>query len=142
MYSSIEIELKIVDNTYGEFINIPYEEEEYYHIYFDNSIEEIKRNYIEDNEKVKKIKIVINHQVKSFKGLFEYCECINSIFFIKFYRNNIVDMSDMFSWCSSLKELNLSNFNTNNVTNMSNMFYECSDELKNKIKEQNKFKFI
>ena len=98
LYSSIEIELKIADNRYGKFINIPDEEKEYYHIYFDNSIEEIKRNYLEDNEKVKKIKIVINHQVKSFKELFKYCKCINSIFFIKFYRNNVTNMSYMFSW--------------------------------------------
>ena len=108
------------------FINISDEEKEYYHIYFDNSIEEIKRNYLEENEKVKMIKIIINYPVKSFKELFQYCECINSIFFKKFYRNNITDMSYMFSGCSSLKELNLSNFNTNNVTNMRNMFYGCS----------------
>ena len=44
----------------------------------------------------------------------------------------------MFSCCSSLKELNISNFNTNNVTDMNLMFYKCSDELKKKIKEQNK----
>ena len=47
LYSSIEIELKPTDNIYGKFINIPDEEKEYYHIYFDNSIEEIKRNYLE-----------------------------------------------------------------------------------------------
>ena len=122
LYSSIEIELKPPDNIYGKFINIPDEEKEYYHIYFENSIEEIKRNYLEYNEKVKNIKIVINHQVKSFKGLFEYCDCINSIFFIKFYRNNVSDMRIMFRGCSSLKELNLSNFNNNNVTYMNSMF--------------------
>ena len=47
-------------------------------------------------------------------------------------------MRCMFFGCSSLKELNLNNLNTNNVTNMSDMFFGCSDELKNKIKEQNK----
>ena len=103
LYSSIEIELKLSDNIYGRFINISNEEKEYYHIYFDNSIEEIKRNYLKDNEKVKMIKIIINYQVKSFNGLFNYCECIHSKFFKKFYRNNITDMSNMFSFCSSLK---------------------------------------
>ena len=44
----------------------------------------------------------------------------------------------MFSGCSSLKELNLNNFNTNNVTNMSSMFKGCSDDLKMKIKSENK----
>ena len=47
-------------------------------------------------------------------------------------------MSFMFSVCSSLKELNLNNFNTNNVQNMSFMFTGCSDDLKMKIKSENK----
>jgi hypothetical protein len=34
--SPIEIELKLVDNEYGKFINIPEEEKDYYHIYFNN----------------------------------------------------------------------------------------------------------
>ena len=50
-------------------------------------------------------------------------------------------MERMFSGCSLLEEINLSNFNTNNVTKMNGMFYGCSDELENKIKEQNKFRF-
>ena len=41
-YLSIEIELKIVDDKYGKFINIPNKDKEYYHIYFNNSNEEIK----------------------------------------------------------------------------------------------------
>ena len=32
-YSEIEIELKLVDDKSGEFINIPEEEKEYYHFY-------------------------------------------------------------------------------------------------------------
>ena len=59
-----------------------------------------------------------------------------------FNTNNVSDMNNMFHGCSSLKELNLSNFNTNNVTDMSWMFFGCSDELKNKIKQQNKNIFI
>ena len=49
-YSSIEIEIKTVNNKYGEFINIKKEEEIYYHIYFNNNEEEIKRNYIMKDE--------------------------------------------------------------------------------------------
>ena len=51
-YSSIEIEIKPVSNKYGEFIKIK-EEEIYYHIYFNNNEEEIKRNYINEDEDIK-----------------------------------------------------------------------------------------
>ena len=137
-YSSIEIEIKPVNNEYGHFINIKKEEEIYYHIYFNNNKEEIKRNHINKNEEIKIIKIIIDYQIKSFENLFCECKCIESINFKKFYRNNIIDMSGMFYNCSSLKELNLSNFNTNNVYDMRYMFYGCSKELKNKIKSDNK----
>ena len=124
-YSPIEIELKILENIYDEFINIPLEDTEYYHIYFDNSNEEIKRNFLEENEKVQKIKIIINYHVKLLKGLFSNCLFISSISFKKFSRININDMSYMFYKYLSLKELNISNFNTNNVTDMSYMFGRC-----------------
>ena len=159
LYSTIEIELKIEDNKYNKFINISSNNKKYYHIYFDDSKEEIKRNYFKIDEKIKTVKIIIDYQIKSFKELFYNCKCISSIRFKKFYRINIIDMSYMFYGCSSLKEINLTNFNTNDVINMSHMFYgcsslkelnltnfdtnnvidmkdmfsECSDELKNKI---------
>ena len=66
IYSSIEIELKPVNNKYGQFINIDKENEIYYHIYFNNEKEEIKRNYLYENENVTKLKIIIDFQVKSF----------------------------------------------------------------------------
>ena len=126
LYSSIEIELKIIDKEYGTFINVPYKDVDYYHIYFDNSKNEIKRYSLNENEKVEKIKIIINHQVKSFENLFKYCYCINSIIFNRFIRINIAKTSNMFYECSYLKELNLSNFKTDNVTDMSGMFLKCS----------------
>ena len=58
-YTLIEIELKLVDNKYSKFINIPDKEKEYYHIYFDNSNEEIERKYIKHDDKVNLIKIII-----------------------------------------------------------------------------------
>ena len=125
IYSPIEIEIKPVKNAYGKFINMN-ENKIYYHIYFDDNKEEIKRNYLNKNDNVSKIKIIIDYQFKSFEKLFYYCQCIEYISFKKFYRNNINDMEGMFAGCSSLKELNLSNFNTNNVTNMGFMFYGCS----------------
>ena len=103
-YSLIEIELKLVDNKYGKFINISDEDKKYYHIYFNNSNEEIKRNYLDENDKVNMIKIIIEYQVKSFKELFFKCDCIDSIFFKNFYRDNITDMSSMFRQCNSLKK--------------------------------------
>ena len=161
-YPSIEIELIPVINKYGKFININEKDKLYYHIYFNNNKKEIKRNHIKKNDKVKKINIIIDFNVESFFQLFKDCVSVESIYFKKFYRNNITNMSEMFFGCSSLKEINLSNFNTNNVTNMSFMFWGCSslkeinlsnfninnvsymrgmfdgcsDDIKNKIREQ------
>ena len=64
IYSSIEIELKPINNKYGQFININKENEIYYHIYFNNEKEEIKRNYLNDIENIEKIKIIIDYQIK------------------------------------------------------------------------------
>ena len=46
LYSSIELELKPVNNKYGRFIHIHKKDQKIYHIYFDNNKEEIKRNYL------------------------------------------------------------------------------------------------
>ena len=124
--SSIEIEIKLVANNDYKFINIPQKKAKYYHIYFDDSKKEIKRNYLKKDDKVNTIKIIIDYQVKEFGQLFEGCKHISSIFFKKFHRINITDMSYMFNDCSLLEELNLSNFNTNNVTDMNSMFFRCS----------------
>ena len=133
-FTPIEIEIIPIKDKYGKFININENDKLYYHIYFNDNKEEIKNKYyIEEEDKVKKIKIIIDYQIKSFEELFYWCECIESINFKKFYRNNIANMSYMFSKCYSLKELNLNNFNTNNVTNMSCMFSRCLDKLKLKI---------
>ena len=64
----------------------------YFHIYFHNNNEEIKRNYLNENENVKKIKIIIDYQIKSFENLFKICKCVEYIYFKKFYRNNINNM--------------------------------------------------
>ena len=138
-FTPIEIEIITAKDKYGKFIKVNENDKLYYHIYFNDNKEEIKNKYkINKKDKVIKIKIIIDYQVKSFKELFSWCKCIKSINFKKFYRNNIIDMSWMFYRCSSLKELNINNFNTNNVTDMSFMFSECSslNELKLKIKSQ------
>ena len=64
------MEIEPVNDKYDKFININKENEKYYHIYFDNNKEEIKRNYLNENEQIKLIKIIIDYQVKSFKKLF------------------------------------------------------------------------
>ena len=118
-FTPIEIEIIPAKNRYDKFINIVEKEKLYFHIYFNDNKEEIKNKYeIKEEDKVTKIKIIIDYQVKSFKYLFKFCECIESINFKKFYRNNIDNMSYIFYECSSLKELNLSNFNTSSVNNM------------------------
>ena len=124
-FSSIELEIIPIQNEFGDFIQIDEEDKKFFHIYFNDNKEEIKKTELNKEDKVSKINIIIGYQIKSFKGLFSYCECIESINFKLFYRNDITDMSFMFDGCSLLKELNLSNFNTNNVTNMSYMFSLC-----------------
>ena len=126
-YRIIEIEIIPDENEYGKFINVKKEDEQYYHIYFnDNSIVEIKRNYLIEYERVYKIIIKIDYEVDSLCEMFYNCLCIKHIYFRNFYRKNINNMSYMFSNCSSLKVLDLSNFNSINVTNMSGMFSNCS----------------
>ena len=95
-YSSIEIEIiinNIIDKEY--FIRFKEENKKFFHIYFNDSGEE-KKNYLVHKESNKKIKIIIDHQFKSFRGLFYNCDNIDSINFKKFYRNNITCMSGMF----------------------------------------------
>ena len=129
-YSQIIIEITPARNIFGKFINIPTDQEQYFYIFFDNNKERIKNNFITSKDKIKKIRIVILSPVKSFFGLFEDCECIQSVTFTHFYRNNITSMSRMFSWCHSLKEVNFSHANTKNVTDMSCMFAGCSSLVK------------
>ena len=126
-YTTIEIELKPAPNKYGEFIHFnKLKESSNYHIYFDNNNKEIKRNFIMEKDKTKKITILIDDKIKSFKALFLYCECIEYISFKRFYRKDIINMSEMFSGCTSLKQIDFFKFNTDNVTNMKFMFSECS----------------
>ena len=63
LYSFIEIELKFVFDKYDKFINISDKDKKYCHIYFDNSKEEIKRNYLDENETVNIIKIKMGYHI-------------------------------------------------------------------------------
>ena len=130
-FSSIEIEIKPSENL-GLFINLynknegEKEREKNYHIYFNDSKVEIKNKYyLNESDKVTKIRILVGYKEKSFAHLFMKCDGIGTINFKRFLRNNIEDMSDMFYECKSLKEINLKNFITDNVTDMRYMFYNC-----------------
>ena len=113
---------KNVDKNY--FINIGEKEESFFHIYFNNELAETKRNYYNKEEKIYKIKVIIDYDIKSFKELFKDCQCIELINFIRFKRNDIINMSYMFYGCKSLQEVNFNgNFNSNNKINMNYMPY-------------------
>ena len=124
-YSSIIIEIKPVKNKYGNFIDFHETLDKFFHIYFNNSNKKINRLHLNKDENVSNIKVIIDYPVKELFSLFFFCDCVESISFKRFNRNNITNMSCMFMGCSSLKNLDLRIFNTDNVTNMSSMFYEC-----------------
>ena len=136
LYSPIEIELKLVKNTYSNqaFINITDDNKKYFHIFFNDSNKEANLSSL-NHEKIEKVKIIIDHQIISFGYLF-LCTRIEEIYFKKFYRTNIIDMSSMFDCCTSLKKVDMSIFITNNVTNMQRMFNGCES-----LKELNLSKF-
>ena len=123
-YTPIEIELIPSEGKSGKFINMILKKS-YYHIYFNDSQEEIKKNYLDENDKVKKIRIILDFHINMFNLLFRDCKIIESISFKKFYRKNIIDMNSLFYGCLSLKQINFSSFNTNNVTSMNSMFCKC-----------------
>ena len=125
IYSPIEIEIIPINRNNGvpfSYISI----KENFRVYYNDNKKEVfnKYNICKDN-KVDKIKLIIDYQQVTFKKLFACCNLIKSISFLKFTRINITDMSSMFFGCSSLEEINFYNYNTDNVTDMSNMFNRC-----------------
>ena len=131
-YFKTEIEINLIPKENQDlqlikhqFINIETNKESYFHIYFDDNKEEVKRNYITKDDKVSKIKVIIDSKFKSFSKLFQYCENIKKINFLKFNRTDIKDMSYMFNYCRNLEELNFLFFKTDNVIKMNNMFDTC-----------------
>ena len=102
-FSSVEIEIIPWMNEYSDFIKIS-NGFEYCHIYFDNSKKEVATKYLDSIVKAHKIKIILEHQIKSFEKLFSRCNCIRAINFKKFCRNEI-NMSKMFYKCKCLKKI-------------------------------------
>ena len=138
IYEDIEIEIiPICFSEKNEFIHIPDEYQSYYQIYFNDNKEEIKRKYFSKNDKPSKIKVIINKEIKSFEGLFYWCDCIEKISFIRFYRKDINNMKEMFCGCTNLKEIKFYKFCTDNVSDMSYMFFKCTSLTKLNIKNFN-----
>ena len=159
-YNQIEIEIipdiseLEEDDVANKFIKInPECDKPFFHIYFDESHEEVKRNYLNKKDKISKIKVLIDMEVKSLSYLFYYslakeikfiknnrnyssdtdyshmfyeCKNLINLDISKLKANNVKDMSCMFYNCSSFKNLNLSNCKTDQVTDISNMFAGCS----------------
>ena len=79
-YETIEIEIIPNNIISSKFINIKEDEQIYFHIYFNDDKNEIKRYNINENEiksisinkkdNVSKINIIIDYQVESFHNLF------------------------------------------------------------------------
>ena len=125
-YSKIEIEIIPEENETGKFIHIHNENlKPYFHIYFNDSKVEVKRNYLNKDDDVKKIKVILDYRMKSLYGIFLTCRYVKKIKFIKFNRSDIKMFGYMFYECNSLEEIDISNFNTNNANNMRFMFYGC-----------------
>ena len=91
LYAPTKIEITPLQNTYGKFINVKENEKKYYHIYFNDDKEEFKNKYfINEEDKVSKIKIIIDYQATSLNELFKECNCIKSIDFKKYCRKKVL----------------------------------------------------
>ena len=75
-YSKIVIEIIPKENEFGKFISIPKRYESYYHIYFNDNEEEIKRKKLNKDENIFKIKVILDYKIKSLCNLFYKCKCI------------------------------------------------------------------
>ena len=51
----------------------------FYHVYFDDNKEKIKRYFLISNENVTKLKKIIDYHAKTFAHLFEEFKCIEYI---------------------------------------------------------------
>ena len=129
LFNQIEIELipitKLLPDKNNNFIKIR-ENIKYFHIYFDNDkITEIKRNYLTNKDKVKKITIKIDMELKSLARLFNECIVLKEVVFTKFNREDITDMTELFYGCENLEKLDIRKFKTPNLTKMNWMFASC-----------------
>ena len=76
--------------------------------------------------------------VRDMEDMFCGCKSLEKLDLSNFEIINVRNMKNMFNGCSSLIDLDLSNFYSNKIIYMQGMFSGCSEDLKSKIKEQNK----
>ena len=143
-FYKIIIEIIPLEYSKGKILYSTKQNRSHYHIYLNDDKVETKRKNITKAEKINKIILEIDYDIKSLKDLFRERLYIKKINFIKFNRDDITDMSFMFYGCEFLEEINfsknmsfmfygcewlhtinLSSFNTSKVTNMSSMFNNC-----------------
>ena len=91
-YNQIEVELRVNKMwTFRRFINLIEKDKPHIHIFISNNKKkEYNRFFLKPGEKIVKLRILIDLEIKSFKGLFQYCDCIKEIKFIKFNRKDII----------------------------------------------------
>ena len=106
-----------IDNIY---LNVPKNEEKYYHVDYDIIHTKKKNLYF-----IKKFIVGIDVEIKSLFALFKDSENLKRIKFIKFNRPDIESMCGLFYKCVNLEEIDFSCFNTSTVKDMSFMFYKC-----------------
>jgi len=124
IYNQIEIDIipiELEKERKNTIVNYFFDEKAYYHLFLDDK-ELKRRNYFKKKDNAKKIKVIIDMEIKSLKRLFDGCRYIKEINFVKFNRKNILDMSYMFRDCENLININLNNFKTCNVVRMNHMF--------------------
>ena len=86
------MEITPLEDKDMKFINI-YKDKSYYHIYLDGYL--YNDNKLESHN-IRKIKIILDHEINSLSRLFQGCKYIKRVDFNIFRRKNIIDMSHMF----------------------------------------------
>ena len=124
-FYKIIIEIIPLEYSKGKILYNAKKNKSHYHIYLNDDKIETKRKSITKAEKINKIILEIDYDIKSLKDLFRERIYIKKINFIKFNRDDVIDMSSMFYGCEFLEEINFSKIKTNNVTDMNSMFKDC-----------------
>ena len=120
-FGKIVIELfpcELKDDKDYKFINIQdSKNEEFFHIYLnDNEKERAGKGFIgfwknlftdlysiTKDDKISKIKIIIDKKISSLVGLFQECICLEKINFVSFENDHITNMANMFYKCDTIK---------------------------------------